>query len=286
MVVEIFLMSKLSADGTTALASRSKLRRHLWWPGISDTWFCRCFVAQESKRLNAIMQNLDFSTSPTMYGAFWLQFLWQVWMTKDRPSWLLCFQRFNVSPKQMKLISEPSNQSSELFKATRFGNDMQSKCCWTVSRDSDSPRHFQVHLSFWVKSNTRVQEQPRLQNYCLGKNEDFTREWEIIEMVDVHFIGYKSSIASMAQRSDPKLLRLWRDRIATGRRAWRYCRASCKIDLPFSGRCLQAGKRYLSMHPLLSLDPCAMQASWSARLMIHAQTPWVKMGDLSNLSFL
>ena len=52
----------------------------------------------------------------------------------------------------------------DMFKLS--GRDTQSKWCWTVSRASDSPHHFEVDLSFCVKFKSLVQKQPMVQN-CL-----------------------------------------------------------------------------------------------------------------------
>ena len=117
----------------------------------------------------------------------------------SRP-WPCSWEMFNLWTKHMKSIPSSSNQSSKLFEATRSdrvtkfqkkpalflasasfgtsgcttgaltyrtgweGYSTWSKSCWTVSKDSDSPHHFHVDLSFWDKFDTLVQKQPMLRN--------------------------------------------------------------------------------------------------------------------------
>ena len=115
----------------------------------------------------------------------------------SRP-WPCSWEMFNLWTKHMKSIPSSSNQSSKLFEATRSdrvtkfqkkpalflasasfgtsgcttgaltyrtgweGYSTWSKSCWTVSKDSDSPHHFHVDLSFWEKFDTLVQRQIEL----------------------------------------------------------------------------------------------------------------------------
>ena len=117
----------------------------------------------------------------------------------SRP-WPCSWEMFNLWTKHMTSIPSSSNHSSKLFEATRSdrvtkfqkkpalflasasfgtsgcttgaltyrtgweGYSTWSKSCWTVSKDSDSPHHFHVDLSFWDKFDTLVQRQPVVQN--------------------------------------------------------------------------------------------------------------------------
>ena len=131
------------------------------------------------------------------------------------------------------------------------GYSTWSKWCWTLSKDSDSPHHFSVDLSIWDKFDTLVQKQPMVRNCSkllpakppFQQVEKSCKDLQLATPEFAHWDTYRK----IKQRVDSGLL--WD---VFKRAAHPFSKSGQKKHF----QCWRH-ERYLSMHPLLSLDRCA-----------------------------
>ena len=167
---------------------------------------------------------------------------YKIWSCNEISKILHCFR-----PLSPLVLSAPLEHAPVELD----GKDTQLKWCWTVSKDSDSPHHFYVDLSFWDKFDTLVQRQPALQkcSKLLPAKHPFQqvgkscKELQLATPAFAHGDTYRK----INQSVDSGHLS-----IASKRAAHPVSKSRQKKHVD----CWRH-ERYLSMHPLLSLDRCA-----------------------------
>jgi hypothetical protein len=80
----------------------------------------------------------------------------EIWWSMMKYDETYCFRPL----PPLVLLSPPSDHAP----VELGGKDTHLKWCWTVSKDSDSPHHFEVDLFFWDKFDTLAQKQPMVRN--------------------------------------------------------------------------------------------------------------------------